>query len=114
MTVNEKIIKTLKPFGLPVREKFSNDDKEEYFTFNITDDRASEFGDNRPTAVTVKMQIHYVAPISKNYLDLKKKVRKALFENGFDYPEVSDETETGDTVRHIVFETAILDEEELI
>ena len=114
MTANEKIIKTLKPFGLPVRERFSNDNKEEYFTFNITDDRASEFGDNRPTAVIVKIQIHYVAPISKNYLGFKKRVRKELFKGGFDYPSVSDETETGDTVRHIVFETAILDEEELI
>ena len=114
MTVNEKIIQALKPFNLPVREKFSDDDKEEYFTFNFTDDRASEFGDNQPTSVTVKLQIHYVAPIRKNYLEIKKKVRKALFENGFDYPEVSDETTPGDTIRHIVFETAIIDEEELM
>ena len=114
MTVNEKIINTLKPFNLPVREKFSSDEKEEYFTFNITDDRASEFGDNRPTAVTVKLQIHYVAPIKKNYLKLKKDVRKALFENDFAYPEVSDETTPGDTIRHIVFETEVLDEEELV
>jgi hypothetical protein len=113
MTVHKKIIETLKPFGIPVRPDFSSDVKEEYFTFDIIDDRAEAFGDNEPIAVTAYLQIHYAAPVEKDYLELKKQVRKALMRAGFSYPEVTDATTRGDSVRHLVFECSIENEYEL-
>lgn len=113
MTVNEKIIKALEPFGIPVRADFSDDDKEEYFTFNYIGDMAGSFGDDAPLNVIACMQIHYVSPIEMDPLMLKKRIRKALLENGFTYPEVTDATEKGDSIRHLIFECEIENEFEM-
>lgn len=79
MTVNEKVISVLETFRLPVRPDFSDDDKEEYFTFDLIDDKAEVFGDDEPVGVIAYLQIHYAAPIEKDYLSLKKKVRKVMW-----------------------------------
>lgn len=114
MTVNETIIKALTPFGIPITPDFFGGDKKEYFTFNYADDRAEEFGDNAPLNVVAYMQIHYFAPMNKDYLTVKKKVRKALFDAGFTYPDVTDATITEDRIRHLVFECEIENEDELL
>lgn len=113
MTVNEKIIQALSPFGLKVTPDFYGDGAEEYFTFNYADDRASDFGDNEPIHVVAYMQIHYFCPVKKDYLKLKKEVRKALMNAGFSYPVVTDATSAGDEERHLVFECDIENEDEL-
>ncbi len=113
MTVNEKIIQALSPFGLKVTPDFYGDEAEEYFTFNYSDDRASDFGDNEPIRVVAYMQIHYFCPVKKDYLKLKKEVRKALMNAGFSYPVVTDATVAGDEERHLVFECSIENEDEL-
>lgn len=113
MTVNEKIIQALSQFGLKVIPDFYGDGAEEYFTFNYADDRASDFGDNEPIHVVAYMQIHYFCPVKKDYLKLKKEVRKALMNAGFSYPVVTDATVSGDEERHLVFECSIENEDEL-
>lgn len=113
MTVNEKIIQALGKFGLKVTPDFYGGGSKEYFTFNYADDRASDFGDNEPINVVAYMQIHYFCPVKKDYLNLKKKVRRALMEVGFTYPTVTDATEPGDEERHLVFECSIENEDEL-
>lgn len=113
MTVNEKIIQALSPFGLKVTPDFFGGGAEEYFTFNYADDRASDFGDNEPIHVVAYMQIHYFCPVKKDHLKLKKEVRKALMEAGFTYPVVIDATVSGDEERHLVFECSIENEDEL-
>ncbi len=58
------------------------------------------------------MQIHYFLPANKDYLENKKKIRKALLGAGFTYPEVSVLMEPGNKERHIVFECEIENEYE--
>lgn len=111
MTVN-KIIKTaLMPFGIPITTDFYGGGKDEYFTFNYADDRAVDFGDNAPTHVVAYMQIHYFLPMDKDYLSMKKKIRRALFEAGFTYPDVTEITESN--IRHLIFSCNIENEDEL-
>lgn len=113
MTANEKIIQALEPLGLPVTADFYGGGAKEYFTFNYADDRAGDFGDDRPLHVVAYMQIHYFAPMEKDYLCIKKEARKALFEAGFTYPEVTDTTDLSEGTRHLVFECSIENEDEL-
>ena len=79
MTVNEKIIQALKPFGIPVVADFSGGGEEEYITFNYASDAAALSGDDEPVEVVASMQIHYFLPMDRDYLSIKKKIRKALF-----------------------------------
>ena len=113
MTVNDRIIQALSPFGLKVVPDFYGEGEEEYFTFNYADDRAADFGDNEPLHVVAYMQIHYFCPVKKDYLHLKREVRKALLEAGFTYPSVTDATVSGDAERHLVFECSIENEYEI-
>ncbi|MDO5346554.1 MAG: phage tail protein [Lachnospiraceae bacterium] len=113
MTVNEIIKKALTPFGIPITADFFGGGAKEYFTFNYADDRAAGFGDDEPLQVVAYMQIHYFAPMEKDYLSIKKKIRKALFNAGFTYPDVTDATVLSDGIRHLVFECEIENEDEL-
>lgn len=113
MTVNERIIQALSPFGLKVVPDFYGEGEKEYFTFNYADDRAVNFADNKPINVIAYMQIHYFCPVKKDYLHLKREVRKALLEAGFTYPSVTDATVSGDDERHLVFECSIENEYEI-
>lgn len=114
MTVNEKIIQALTPLDIPVTADFYGGGEEEYITFNYADDRGGDFGDNAPLHAVAYMQIHYFAPMEKNYLSIKKRIRKALFTTGFTYPDVTDATLTGEGIRHLVFECNIENESELL
>lgn len=112
MTVNEKIVQALEPFGIPIRADFYGGGEKEYFTFNYADDRAADYGDDAPQHVVASMQIHWFLPRNKDYLKLKKKIRNALFRAGFTYPEVTVITEKN--IRHVVFECEIEDEDALV
>lgn len=113
MTVNEKIVQALGSFEIPVTADFFGGENEEYVTFNYTDDRAVIYGDNRPIEVKAEMQIHYFLPADKDYLEIKKKMRNALFLAGFTYPSATVLLEHGNTVRHIIFECEIENDDEL-
>lgn len=113
MTVNEKIMSALRPLGIPMTTDFFGGSEKEYITFNYADDRAEEFGDDRPLGVVAYMQIHYFLPVEKDYLSIKKEIRRLLFASGFTYPEVTETTE-GKTIRHLIFECEIQNDEELM
>ncbi len=113
MTVNEKIIQALAPLGIHIEADFYGNGETEYITFNYADDRAGDFGDNKPLHVVAYMQIHYFAPMDKDYLQIKKQIRKALFSAGFTYPDVTDATVLDERIRHLVFECNIENENEL-
>lgn len=108
MNINEKIMKALEPIKLPVYPDRYEGQKTSYYTFNYVDDRASGFGDDIPTGVAVSMQIHLFLPRTKNYMELKKNTRDALFRAGFTFPEIT-ELINGE-VRHLVFECEIEEE----
>lgn len=114
MTVNEKIIGALKQFGIPALPDFYDGDAPEYFTFDYADDRATDFGDNVPLHVVAYIQVHYFCQMDKDYLSMKKKIRQALFDAGFTYPDATDATITEDKIRHLVFECEIENEDELL
>lgn len=119
MTVNEKIVQALTPFGIPIKTDFHAGDDDEYFTFNYADDRAVDFGDDGPQHVVVSMQIHWFLPRLKDYLEMKRKIRNALFRGGFTYPEVTEFVEksiqkSDKDIRHVIFECEIEDEEALV
>ncbi|EDM88810.1 hypothetical protein RUMOBE_00931 [Blautia obeum ATCC 29174] len=53
------------------------------------------------------MQIHFFMPANESYISWKKKIRKALFDAGFTFPEVIIQTEDENTIRHMIFECSI-------
>lgn len=111
MTVNEMIINAMSPFGMPVTPDFDGGNEQEYITFNYVDDTGACFADDAPTCAIAYMQIHYFLPAEKDYLQTKKRMRQALYEAGFSYPEVTVIIE-GKT-RHIIFECEIENEYEM-
>ena len=113
MTVNKRIINALSPLGIPVTADFFGDGKAEYITFNYVTDKGALYADNEPVADVAEMQVHYFLPTTKNYLENKKKIRKALLAAGFTWPDVTVLTEPDQKTRHLTFECEIENEEEL-
>ena len=106
-TVNKKITTALKSLGLPIAEQLYEGKATEYITFNWADDRAGDFGDDEPTEEVAYMQIHYVAPWSKDYKATKRSIRQLLHSAGFTWPEVTDVSDDSARLRHFVFECEI-------
>ena len=104
MTINQKIIKALKPLGIPVTSDFFGGGNSEYITFNYVKDGAELFADNQPVEDISLMQIHYLLPSTKDYLEAKRKIRRAILEEGGTYPDVTVLMEPDNKTRHIVFE----------
>lgn len=113
MTVNKRIIDALNPLGIPVTADFFGDGGEEYITFNYVTDKGALYADDEPEADVAEMQVHYFLPATKNYLENKKKIRKALLEAGFTWPDVTVLMEPDQKTRHLTFECEIENEEEL-
>nr|DAG42183.1 MAG TPA: Protein of unknown function (DUF806) [Caudoviricetes sp.] len=113
MTVNQKIINALQFIRIPVTADFFGGGKEEYVTFNYVTDKGVVFADNEPTEDVVTLQIHYFLPSEKNYLDNKRKIRKALLGAGCTYPDVTVLMEPDNKTRHVAFECEIENEYEL-
>lgn len=112
MTVNEIIRTALAPFGYPCKPNIYEGSERKYFTFNVADERGTDFGDNEPGSILLNMQIHFFLPRKENYISEKKKIREALFAAGFTYPVVTELIETENNIRHIVYECDITEERE--
>lgn len=113
MTVHQKIRGALECFDIPITEDFFGDGDEEYFTFNLALDKAVMHADDGPVHDLVKVQIHWFLPVWKNYLAEKKRIRRALHNGGFTYPEVEILVEPDNKTRHIVFLCETENDEEL-
>ena len=105
MTINQKIIKALKPLGVPVTSDFFGGGNSEYITFNYVKDGAELFADNQPVEDISLMQIHYFLPSTKDFLEAKRKIRRVILEEGGTYPDVTVLMEPDNKTRHIVFES---------
>jgi len=112
LTVNEKIVQAMKPFGLPVVADFFGGGNKEYITFNYSDSAALS-GDDRPVEDVAEVQIHYFLPMDKDYLDIKRRMRAALLDAGFTYPDATVLAEPDGKTRHIIFECEVETEDEL-
>ena len=104
MNINKKIIDTLSPLGLPVKENLYTGNETQWIVFNYADDRGDAYANDAPAVEVATMHIHLYAPLDFNYQNLKKQIRSLLFEAGFSYATVSTEIETDTRLRHLIFE----------
>lgn len=104
MSSFQKILQACKSLKLPAYPDFSTQGEETYVVYNIVGETPDNFGDDAPENVVVDLQAHLYLPANQNFFDLKNKLCKALFQQGFTYPSIPlNEVEDG-KVRHIVFE----------
>ena len=112
MTTFEKIVNAIKQFNLPhAPDVYTGDSPDGWFTYNYADDYGTNFADDAPQAVIVSVQVHLFLPLKKNFIATKNKVRNALFNQGFTFPDITVLTE--DKWRHIVFSCDIIEEDAL-
>ncbi len=110
MTTFEKIIAAIEPFGFPHAPDVYRDKAPRWFTYNYADDYGTDFSDDNPGEVIVSVQVHLFLPIDDDFINLKNKVRRALFGQGFTFPEITVMTEDDEKLRHIIFECDIIEE----
>lgn len=103
MSVNKEVIGMLKELNYPVEFMNYDGNKLNYFVFNFDDERSVHFGDDTPIYETYSMQLHFFCEKTFNYLELKDKVKKILFNNGWSYPTTYQLYEQDNN--HIVFST---------
>lgn len=103
MTSYQKIKEACKSLKLPAYPDFNTAGEETYVVYNIVNESPSCFGDDTPGDVIVDLQAHLYLPAHQNFFDLKNKLCKSLFEQGFTYPSIPLNQVEKD-VRHIVFE----------
>ena len=107
MTAYEKIVQSITSFGYPYSPDVYEGESERYFTYNYADDRGALYADDVPQAVIASVQVHFYMPADENFSNIKKKIRNALFRNGFTFPVVTVLTEDEKKIRHIIFECDI-------
>ena len=101
----QKIQKACKKIKLPAYPDFNTQNEDTYVVYNFAAETPMNFGDDSPNSIIADLQVHLYLPANQNFFDLKMKLTKALFEQGFTYPSVVLNTvESNQTVRHIVFE----------
>lgn len=109
MTEFEKIIEAIKPFGYPYAPDIYKGPSDHYFVYNYADERGGIFSDDAPETVIASVQVHYYLPKDENFIKTKNRIRRALFRQGFTWPEVTSIIE--DKKRHLTFECDIEEEE---
>lgn len=112
MTTFEKIIKAIEPFGHPHSPGVYTGKASKWFTYNYVDDYGTNHADDEPQSVINRIQLHYFLPIKEDYIRSKNKIRKALSEQGFTFPEITYPDDPDPEIRHIVFECEIEEESE--
>ena len=107
MTWQEMITDALSGTGLPVAEQLYEGKADEFITFNLADNPAEDFGDNDALSLVYYVQVHYVCRWEADYTTKVKQIRKALYGAGFTYPDLTDLSDRGERIRHLVFECSI-------
>jgi len=84
MNINSKLINILKTAtSLPVAQDMYDGTEDKFITFTYQAERPEAFGDNKPIADTVYLQIQLWTPKKYNYLTMKDTIRDALENNDF-------------------------------
>mgnify|MGYP006865385504 CR=1 FL=1 len=105
MTTFEKIMKALRPFGYPcVRDVYEGGESDRWFTYNYADDYGDGYSDDEPGFAIVSVQIHFFLPWKEEFIHVKNKIRKALLDQDFTFPEVTVLLEKDTGIRHLIFE----------
>ena len=110
MSLAQTIISSLAFVGCPVVQQSYAGDAETYIVFRL-DHSPNDFANDAPQHDIVYVSLHLFAPFTLNTKSMRKRIRKALFEAGFTYPETVDASTTqrtsDGTEQHIVFECEI-------
>lgn len=118
MTTYEKIVKAVKPLGINFYPDIKTVPRYDviWITYNMADDYGSEFADDEPYVTVNSVQVHLFMSeeaLGYEFYDLKTKIRKALFNAGFTWPEVTMEVEEDGRIRHLIFECDIEEDVEI-
>ena len=101
MTLNERLIEALSVLKIPIDPNEYQGKAEQYLVFNyntIPDD----FADDEPEHERYLIQVHFFCRIETNSLSCAKKIKRALFEAGMTWPEMTDASDKEG--QHLVFE----------
>lgn len=109
MTVNKRITDAITPF-CPCSYGAYLGTATTYCYFIFPQDEVAIVGDDDSVMDLIPAQIHLFTP--SNYLTLRKKIRRALKNAGFTYPNVTCLYETDTKLNHIIFDCEILDASE--
>lgn len=101
MTINEQIRAALEEFEYPCYHNVYTGEEQTYFVFNYTVIPDS-YSDDSPEYNRYLCQVHLYSLITLNTITLSKRIKLALEEAGFTYPEQVDASD--DDSQHIVFE----------
>ena len=83
-----------------------------YIVYNVAAEKPGGFADDNPAVNEMYFQVHLFVPLNKNYLNMQKAIKTALFLSGFSYPKVALNTVERDVKkRHICYETNIAESE---
>ncbi|MDE7261954.1 MAG: hypothetical protein K2N78_07870 [Oscillospiraceae bacterium] len=112
MSVEEKIVSALAPFGDPVDASLlyaaAQDLPERYYTFACSS-FGDDFGDDEPGCERWLVTVHYFAPLcNEDIAGRVKKTKRALHRAGFTWPSSVDASDQDG--RHIVFECEAAEE----
>lgn len=116
MNVNAKLRQLEEVTGYPVRPDEYSGSEEKYITFTYEDERPVLSGDNDEIAETAYLQVSLFTPKDFNYFPDKKKIKKALKEQGFNIESIQswlDDAKTGTKkTRRTIFIVNITEEVE--
>ena len=115
MSASSKIVSALTSIvgAGNVCDSVYNGTSTKYVVFNLVDSRGEVFSDDKPKIDATAMQIHFFCPSTYNYHSDKARIRKALFDAGFTYPQITTIYEEVTKMLHIVFECEISEYSEI-
>ena len=115
VTVEERIVAALAPFGDPVEASLlyaaAQDLPPRYYTFQCSS-AGADFGDDEPGCELWTVSVHYFAPLYNEDISGRvKRTKQALHRAGFTWPRTVDASDQEG--HHIVFECEIIGEVDL-
>lgn len=111
MTTFEKIITAIQPFGYPYAQDVYVGESDHWFTYNYVSDYGDLYSDDEPAEIVVSVQVHLYLPLQEEFIELKNRVRRAIYAQGFTLPQITFQMTEDKVYRHMIF-TCNIEEEE--
>lgn len=108
MTVNERLIAALSPICPEIVPDEYTGSAAEYMTFSYSE-LPAHFGDDRPEFTRYLITVDWFFPAGLSPRSRKKQVRQALLADGFDAPEIYNDSTS--VRQHYTVETEWIDGE---
>ena len=111
MTIGQRIVSCLGGFGDPVAMNQYTGTSDRYYVY-MFGSRGDNHADDAPNNERYYVTIHFYAPMSWTGLtERRKQTKKALYDAGFDYPEVHSDID--DNMNWLIFSCEYVDEVEV-